>query len=69
MMATVTPARGPGESQRDDGSTEIDLGVVIGEDGLARPAWAAKDSLMRAYHDVEWGMPVHDEQGLYDEQA
>lgn len=41
-------------------------GVVIGEDGLVRPAWAATDPLMRNYYDQEWGMPVTDEQGLYE---
>lgn len=40
--------------------------VVVGEDGLARPAWAAADPLMREYYDTEWGMPVTDEQGLYE---
>ena len=40
--------------------------VVLGEDGLARPAWAASDPLLREYYDTEWGMPVHDERGLYE---
>ena len=43
-----------------------DNGTVIGGDGLARPAWAASDPLMQAYYDHEWGMPVRDEQGLYE---
>lgn len=38
----------------------------MGEDGLARPAWASTDPLMRAYYDHEWGLPVTDEQGLYE---
>ncbi|WP_228000438.1 DNA-3-methyladenine glycosylase I [Nocardia australiensis] len=41
-------------------------GVVIGEDGLARPAWAAGDPLLRGYYDIEWGMPVTDEHGVYE---
>lgn len=41
-------------------------GVIIGDDGLARPAWAAVDPLMRDYYDTEWGLPVRDEQGLYE---
>ncbi|MFB2583542.1 DNA-3-methyladenine glycosylase I [Herbiconiux liukaitaii] len=41
-------------------------GPVIGEDGLARPAWAAVDPLLREYYDTEWGMPVQDEQGLFE---
>lgn len=46
--------------------TAPDAGTVLGEDGLARPAWAATDPLLRAYYDTEWGMPVRDEQGLYE---
>ncbi|MDO5052980.1 MAG: DNA-3-methyladenine glycosylase I [Pseudoclavibacter sp.] len=41
-------------------------GLVIGEDGLARPAWAAADRLLRDYYDTEWGMPVRDERGLFE---
>ena len=43
-----------------------ELGVVVGEDGLARPAWAATDPLLREYYDTEWGMPVRDERGLFE---
>lgn len=41
-------------------------GTVIGDDGLARPPWAAVDPLLREYYDTEWGLPVRDEQGLYE---
>jgi len=40
--------------------------TVTGADGLARPAWAATDPLMREYYDTEWGMPVRDERGLFE---
>jgi len=40
--------------------------TVIGADGLARPAWASVDPLLMEYYDTEWGMPVRDEQGLYE---
>ncbi len=40
--------------------------TVIGEDGLARPEWASTDPLLREYYDTEWGMPVRDEQGLFE---
>jgi DNA-3-methyladenine glycosylase I len=43
-----------------------DPGTVLGEDGLARPAWAASDPLLREYYDTEWGMPVRDEQGMFE---
>ncbi|MGX9296555.1 DNA-3-methyladenine glycosylase I [Tsukamurella paurometabola] len=48
--------------------TEPNDGVVIGEDGLARPAWAA-DGLLREYYDTEWGMPIRDERGLFERIA
>ncbi|WP_326967056.1 DNA-3-methyladenine glycosylase I [Arthrobacter sp. CG_A4] len=41
-------------------------GTVIGEDGLARPVWASADPMLREYYDTEWGLPVRDEQGLYE---
>lgn len=40
--------------------------VIVGDDGLARPAWASSDPLMRDYYDHEWGLPVTDEQGIYE---
>ena len=40
--------------------------TVVGDDGLARPTWAASDPLLREYYDTEWGMPVRDEQGLFE---
>lgn len=40
--------------------------LVIGEDGLARPVWAAKDPLLREYYDTEWGMPVRDERSVFE---
>jgi DNA-3-methyladenine glycosylase I len=27
--------------------------------------WAAKDPLLRAYHDAEWGVPVRDDRALF----
>ncbi len=46
--------------------TDDDFSLVVGEDGLARPAWAATDPLMREYYDTEWGMPVRDERGVFE---
>ena len=40
--------------------------LITGDDGLARPAWAASDTLLREYYDSEWGMPVRDERGLFE---
>lgn len=39
---------------------------AIDDDGLARPSWANGSPLLRHYYDTEWGMPVRDEQGLYE---
>jgi len=41
-------------------------GSILGDDGLARPPWASVDPLLREYYDTEWGLPVRDEQGLYE---
>jgi DNA-3-methyladenine glycosylase I len=40
--------------------------LVVGEDGLARPPWAATDPLLREYYDTEWGLPVRDEHGVFE---
>jgi DNA-3-methyladenine glycosylase I len=41
-------------------------GLVVGDDGLARPSWASRDPLLRDYYDTEWGMPIRDERGLFE---
>src|SRR5699024_7554892 len=41
-------------------------GLVIGDDGYARPPWASADPVMREYYDTEWGMPVRDERGVFE---
>lgn len=41
-------------------------GLVLCSDGLIRPTWASRDELMRAYYDTEWGLPVHDEAGVFE---
>ncbi|MBT8227266.1 MAG: DNA-3-methyladenine glycosylase I [Dactylosporangium sp.] len=40
--------------------------VIVGDDGLARCPWATTHPLNTAYHDGEWGRPVHGEQALYE---
>jgi DNA-3-methyladenine glycosylase I len=32
----------------------------------SRCAWAGSDPLMRAYHDEEWGVPLHDSRALWE---
>jgi DNA-3-methyladenine glycosylase I len=39
--------------------------LEIGPDGLAR-SWGSSDPLLRDYYDSEWGMPVHDERGVFE---
>jgi len=46
--------------------TPDERGTIVGNDGLARPPWAAVDALLQDYYDTEWGMPVRDEQGLFE---
>jgi DNA-3-methyladenine glycosylase I len=41
-------------------------GIVVGEDGVARCFWAAKDPDYIAYHDREWGVPLRDDQRLFE---
>jgi DNA-3-methyladenine glycosylase I len=41
-------------------------GTVIGEDGLARCGWGSVLPDYRAYHDTEWGWPVHGDDVLYE---
>jgi DNA-3-methyladenine glycosylase I len=36
-------------------------GAVTGGDGLARCPWAVDHPVNRAYHDTEWGLPIHGE--------
>ncbi|MFZ4288629.1 DNA-3-methyladenine glycosylase I [Variovorax sp. HJSM1_2] len=53
--------RGPGPAQEKPA-----LGAIRGEDGLARPPWAAVSPLLQSYYDTEWGLPVRDERGLFE---
>lgn len=46
--------------------TPVETGSIVGDDGLARPPWASVDPMLREYYDTEWGLPVRDEQGLYE---
>ena len=41
-------------------------GLLVGPDGLPRCAWAGSAAEYLAYHDDEWGRPVHGETALYE---
>jgi DNA-3-methyladenine glycosylase I len=36
------------------------------DDGRIRCTWATSDPLYEAYHDEEWGVPLHDERALFE---
>ncbi len=41
-------------------------GTVVGEDGLARCPWGLSTPDYVAYHDDEWGRPVHGDARLFE---
>lgn len=41
-------------------------GLTLCDDGLIRPTWASRDELLRSYYDTEWGLPIHDEAGVFE---
>ena len=41
-------------------------GLLVGDDGLPRCAWAGTAPDYLAYHDLEWGRPVRGEHALYE---
>ena len=40
--------------------------LVVGEDGLARCPWGLSTPDYVAYHDTEWGRPVHGDDALFE---
>jgi DNA-3-methyladenine glycosylase I len=40
--------------------------LIDGVDGLSRCWWCGEDPLYVAYHDHEWGRPLHGDQALYE---
>jgi DNA-3-methyladenine glycosylase I len=42
------------------------LGAQRHADGKLRCAWCPADPLYLAYHDAEWGVPVHDDERLFE---
>jgi DNA-3-methyladenine glycosylase I len=41
-------------------------GLLVDDSGVARCGWAASSDQYLAYHDDEWGAPVHGETPLYE---
>ncbi|MFT8777029.1 MAG: DNA-3-methyladenine glycosylase I [Gluconacetobacter liquefaciens] len=44
----------------------MDDDAVAGTPAVTRCRWAQTDPLLRAYHDQEWGVPVHDSRMLWE---
>ncbi|BCJ58760.1 DNA-3-methyladenine glycosylase I [Micromonospora endophytica] len=40
--------------------------LAVGVDGLARCAWGVSTPEYAAYHDTEWGRPLHGDDALYE---
>src|SRR4030081_2549419 len=40
--------------------------AVASHGNQPRCGWVGSDPLMVAYHDAEWGVPVHDDQKLFE---
>ena len=40
--------------------------LIRGEDGITRCRWAGSDPLYLAYHDEEWGRPLHGDGALFE---
>jgi len=40
--------------------------LEIGPDGVGRCSWASSPPELREYHDGEWGLPVTDDDGLFE---
>jgi DNA-3-methyladenine glycosylase I len=43
--------------------------VRMGDDGIARCAWAAQDAEYRRYHDEEWGVALHGGRALFEKMS
>ncbi len=48
------------------GPTGPTPGLVVGADDRARCSWAGSSPDYLAYHDTEWGVPVHGESELFE---
>ncbi len=46
--------------------TAAQAGIIVGQDDLARCAWADSAPEYRRYHDTEWGFPVSDDRRLFE---
>ncbi len=42
------------------------MDLVVGDDGRPRCWWCGDDPTYRAYHDDDWGTPMHDDGALFE---
>lgn len=45
------------------------MGPVTGPDGVARCPWGSTPGPLMSYHDLEWGLPVDGERGLFERMS
>lgn len=62
MADGATPAHAVEKPEKPVPTT----GLVVGDGGDARCGWVTSAPLYVAYHDEEWGLPVHGETALYE---
>lgn len=56
-----------GKNEKTDGFNTNAVRKSMGTDeNIIRCAWAGNDPLYQAYHDREWGVPVHDDRLLFE---
>jgi DNA-3-methyladenine glycosylase I len=51
---------------RQSAAPEDFVEKALVDDQLVRCGWAGSDPLYVAYHDQEWGVPLHDERALFE---
>ncbi|WRS29871.1 DNA-3-methyladenine glycosylase I [Actinomycetaceae bacterium MB13-C1-2] len=80
MTLTVTLPNGPARPKpANQSSGSIPEGVhitfpslrhppatLVGSDGKRRPAWVGTDPVLLDYYDTEWGVPLTDEDDLFE---
>jgi len=47
----------------------LETGLILGEDGNARCFWGGGTPDYLAYHDTEWGRPVHGDDALFERMS
>jgi DNA-3-methyladenine glycosylase I len=62
----VGSEQGRHERGPDDPGDTLPDGLLDGADGTRRCWWPGDDPTYLAYHDEEWGRPVHDDRRLFE---